>query len=143
MDRATEPTLPWALGSTRTIRNCGTVAPSKPGGFKTVGGPLACMGYPCGRERRQGLGLEAEAARNKYADAPSMRVAAMQPGSRVLTALVFVIGAFAGCIGAESTGDPAASPSAGPGVAVGPAQFDDTTGGIEGTVTDSELQPVV
>lgn len=53
--------------------------------------------------------------------------------------VAFVLaGVFAGCIQAES----GAVQSANPEVAAGPAQFDETTGGIEGVLTDSELAPI-
>lgn len=65
----------------------------------------------------------------------------MQTGSHVAVALVFLVGAFAGCIGAGSSSAPDSTPT-GPPVAGGPAQFDDETGGIEGVITDPELQPV-
>lgn len=48
---------------------------------------------------------------------------------------------FAGCVQAESTG--AGPKGDAPGVASGPAEFDESTGGVEGTVTDTELQPLV
>jgi hypothetical protein len=55
--------------------------------------------------------------------------------------LVLVAGALSGCIQAESAAPPGPAANQ-PQVASGPAQFDDTTGGIEGVVTDVELQPV-
>ena len=54
--------------------------------------------------------------------------------------LVLVVGALSGCVGAESSD--ATQDGNGPGVTAGPAAFDDTTGGIEGSVTDTELVPV-
>src|ERR1041385_3199145 len=48
---------------------------------------------------------------------------------------------FAGCIGVNSAA-PASAPSGGPQVASGPAEFNETTGGIEGTITDTELAPI-
>src|SRR5687767_9241469 len=51
--------------------------------------------------------------------------------------LVFGLAAFAGCVESESaTAPPPAQQAA------GPASFDETSGGIEGSVTDTELQPV-
>lgn len=59
-------------------------------------------------------------------------------------ASVVLVGTFvlAGCIGADSASVEPSAPGGGPGVASGPAQFDETTGGIEGVVTDVELVPV-
>lgn len=50
---------------------------------------------------------------------------------------VLLANLMAGCVGeAESTADPGTK-------AGGPAQFDDVSGGIEGSITDTELQPIV
>lgn len=59
---------------------------------------------------------------------------------RAVAAVVLFL--LAGCVGADSAGDPQAADPAVP-VASGPAAYDEVTGGIEGIVTDEEIQPLV
>lgn len=54
---------------------------------------------------------------------------------------LLLFGSFAGCVGAQSSGS-ADDVGDGPGIKSGPASFDESTGGIEGFVTDTELVPV-
>jgi hypothetical protein len=66
----------------------------------------------------------------------------MNTSISVLPALLVSFLLFSGCIGAESADGGASAAADQPDVASGPAQFDDTTGGIEGVVTDEELAPI-
>lgn len=50
-------------------------------------------------------------------------------------AVLLIVGVFAGCIQAESSGPSTETKT-------GPASFDESSGGIDGLVTDTELQPV-
>lgn len=59
----------------------------------------------------------------------------------MFTVLLLGVAALAGCVESESGGlSPSTAP--GPGVAAGPAEFDETTGALDGVVTDTELVPI-
>lgn len=58
----------------------------------------------------------------------------------VATAIMMAV-AFAGCISAESGPSSEGAPGQ-PQVSSGPAEFDETTGAIQGIVTDGELVPI-
>jgi hypothetical protein len=51
---------------------------------------------------------------------------------------ILLTSAFAGCIASEAGTEASAAPE----VSSGPAEFDDSTGGIQGLVTDDELNPI-
>jgi hypothetical protein len=51
---------------------------------------------------------------------------------------ILLTSAFAGCIASEAGTEASAAPE----VSSGPAEFDDSTGGIQGLVTDEELNPI-
>ncbi|MBI2077796.1 MAG: carboxypeptidase regulatory-like domain-containing protein [Euryarchaeota archaeon] len=57
-----------------------------------------------------------------------------------VVAALFCTGFLAGCV--EDAQSTAAGASAGPQVSSGPAEFDDSTGAVEGTVTDAEVVPI-
>ena len=52
---------------------------------------------------------------------------------------ILVFAAFSGCVG---QGESAGAPPPSGGVQAGPAEFDDSTGALEGTVTTPELEPI-
>ncbi len=60
---------------------------------------------------------------------------------RFSVVVLLTLAAFAGCIQAESTAAPPASGGQAP-IAAGPAEFDETTGAITGSITTTDLAPV-
>ena len=58
----------------------------------------------------------------------------------ILFSALLCVGFLAGCVGGGASTDTTASPA--PKVNSGPAEFDDSTGAVEGTVTDTEVIPI-
>jgi hypothetical protein len=65
----------------------------------------------------------------------------MNRHAALVVPLLLMLLAFAGCVGADSS-SPATNGPGAPGGAHGPAEFDETTGAIEGVVTTVELAPI-